>query len=84
MNSSNSFLKTLKRIGYLEADYLDESDFQSMVSEKELKSFFEVFSSMNEKNVLTTEEIEELGYLKLYFYFSIIDLICWKNCVVWL
>lgn len=59
MNASNSFLKTLKRIGYLEADYLDESDFESMVSQKELKSFFEVFWSMNEKNVLTTEEIEE-------------------------
>lgn len=59
MNASNSFLKTLKRIGYLEADYLEESDFESMVSEKELKSFFEVFCYMNEKNVLTTEEIEE-------------------------
>lgn len=59
MNASSSFLKTLKRIGYLEADYLEEADFESMVSEKELKSFFEIFCSLNEKNVLTTEEIEE-------------------------
>ena len=57
--NANTFLNTLKRIGYPEADYLDESDFESIVSGKELKSFFEVFCSMNEKNVLTTEEIEE-------------------------
>lgn len=58
MNAS-IFLNTLKQIGYPEADYLDESDFESVDSEKDLKSFFEVFCSLNEKNVLTTEELEE-------------------------
>lgn len=59
MSASSSFLRTLKSIGYLEADYLEEADFECMVSEKELKSFFDIFCSLNEKNVLTTEEIEE-------------------------
>lgn len=63
MNCGNPFLKTLKRIGYNEADYLDDSDFDFLSSEKKIKCFLDVFSLLNEKNVLTSEEIEEYSAL---------------------
>lgn len=58
MNKKDSFLKTLRRIGYHEVDFLDDSDINSLISEKELEQFFEVFCTLDEKNVLTNEEIE--------------------------
>lgn len=59
MASGKDFLKALKRIGYQEAHYLDESDFDFSSADPHIKSFLDVFCMLNEENVLTDEEIKE-------------------------
>lgn len=65
MNTKESFLKTLKGLDYHDVDSLDDSDIDLLMSEKEVGSFFELFCTLNEKNVLTTEEIQEYVCLSI-------------------
>ncbi|CAL1274386.1 unnamed protein product [Larinioides sclopetarius] len=59
MSDSELFLDTLNRLHFPLAHKYSCSDFDSIVSDPELKSFIQSLSSLNEENVLSTEDVEE-------------------------
>ncbi|XP_055934132.1 HAUS augmin-like complex subunit 3 [Argiope bruennichi] len=59
MSVSELFLDTLNKLQFPRVDKYNCSDFDSLLSDPELKSFIQSLSSLNEENVLSTEELEE-------------------------
>lgn len=72
MSEFESFLKTLSRLHFPHVKKCKASDFDTVFSDSTLKAFLESLSSLNEENVLSSEELneyaeispEELEYLE--------------------
>ncbi|GBM95911.1 hypothetical protein AVEN_66396-1 [Araneus ventricosus] len=59
MSASELFLDTLNRLHFPITHKYSCSDFDSIVSDPDLKSFIQSLSTLNEENVLSTEDLEE-------------------------
>lgn len=59
MNGPESFIETLKRIGFSDAHKYKPDEFASMFTDKELGPILESFCTLTEDNVLSSEELAE-------------------------
>ncbi|NXA11561.1 HAUS3 protein, partial [Sapayoa aenigma] len=64
MSCGKDFVKTLKKIGYPEADKLNGEDFDWMFESSEDRSFLEWFcGNINEQHVVSEKELQDFGNL---------------------
>uniref|UniRef100_A0A2L2YGR4 HAUS augmin-like complex subunit 3 n=1 Tax=Parasteatoda tepidariorum TaxID=114398 RepID=A0A2L2YGR4_PARTP len=59
MNSEKKFLETLKTLGFPYVNKYSAADFESNFADPQLRPFLEYFCTLDEDNILTSEELDE-------------------------